>query len=520
MRTFTLLFFSLAALPTFAQVTFKTIYGTPFCDAPVAIDTTSQGGYIMAGNTTAHDHNMNAQLVSVNSNGDTLWTREYDTGGSERIYDMCSTTDGGFIMGGEVIQWSPWFASDALVIKTDASGNVLWSRTYTLDSADESICSIIQTSDGGYAIAGSTWYGSWIGEFDLILKLDANGNIVWMNEYRDSNWQSNIQSIAESPTGDLIAAGVLFFNTYPNHALQVMSVAPSGAVNWCHKYDSGGEVPSSTIVNSSGDIYVCGSNYISNKGVLMKLNASGVIQWSNAIAVGQFPVRMGKMIRMSNNELCVAGSLGSSQFWDGVIFRFDPFGNPVTVVQHIQIFSYEYDDLTWGLDGGVAILAAVDSAFGVNDSASYMLIKTTSSLSSQCGINVYSPSANPVFYTDSIRTIQINSGGTQSSTTCSYSEGLNIITACPLVGIEENSVVEAAIYPNPAHSSLTLTTDYTLIEQGAIFTIYNANGQIVFNKEIISERENIPCEDFAAGMYFYYIACGGEHVSCGRIIKE
>jgi hypothetical protein len=67
---------------------------------------------------------------------------------------------------------------DVYVVKLDANGNLQWTRTIGGENEDLGH-SLIQTSDGGYAIAGET-YSFGAGGYDVyVVKLDATGNLQW-----------------------------------------------------------------------------------------------------------------------------------------------------------------------------------------------------------------------------------------------------------------------------------------------------------------------------------------------------
>jgi hypothetical protein len=85
------------------------------------------------------------------------------------------TSDGGYIMAGYTYSFGAG-GSDIFLIKTDASGNVQWAKTYG-GTNNERAYSVRQTSDGGYIVAGWTFsFGAGNGDLFLI-KTDANGNI-------------------------------------------------------------------------------------------------------------------------------------------------------------------------------------------------------------------------------------------------------------------------------------------------------------------------------------------------------
>ncbi|MCW3978098.1 MAG: dockerin type I domain-containing protein [Candidatus Bathyarchaeota archaeon] len=65
---------------------------------------------------------------------------------------MIQTSDGGYALAG----WTNSFGTgyDYWLVKTDSTGNMEWNGTY--GGADDTACawSVVQTVDGGYAVAG------------------------------------------------------------------------------------------------------------------------------------------------------------------------------------------------------------------------------------------------------------------------------------------------------------------------------------------------------------------------------
>ncbi len=100
---------------------------------------------------------------------DTLWTKTY--GGSENDWgnSVVQTTDGGYIIAGHTYSYGAGTpdSSNVYIIKTDANGDTLWTGTYG-DREWNYGQSVVQTADGGYIIAGET-YANGAGFSDVYL---------------------------------------------------------------------------------------------------------------------------------------------------------------------------------------------------------------------------------------------------------------------------------------------------------------------------------------------------------------
>ena len=104
--------------------------------------------------------------MKTDADGDSLWSRTFGGEESETCYSIIQTNDGGYALAG----YSESFGAggnDMWLVKTDAYGDSLWSQTFGGESMDECY-SIIQTEDGGFALVGRT--GSFgAGNFDMWL---------------------------------------------------------------------------------------------------------------------------------------------------------------------------------------------------------------------------------------------------------------------------------------------------------------------------------------------------------------
>jgi PKD repeat protein len=134
-------------------------YGKANFDVGYSVQQTSNG-FIMCGTTdigTVAAPNRNIYLVKTNTNGDTIWTKNFGGMGSESGSDVQITKDGGYIISGSTTSHIRGKGgSDMYLIRTNADGVVLWDEVYG-GTLDDNATSVQETADGGYAICGSTY---------------------------------------------------------------------------------------------------------------------------------------------------------------------------------------------------------------------------------------------------------------------------------------------------------------------------------------------------------------------------
>lgn len=180
-------------------------YGGSEDDAAHSIQQTSDGGYIVAGETTSFGAGgADAFVFKLKSNGSMDWQKSYGGTNDDRARSIQQTSDGGFIVAGETNSFAAG-GSDIWVWKLDATGAVVWQKTYGRVN-DDAAYSVQQASDGGYIIAGKTSsFGNLFGDI-WILKVNANGEIDWQKAY-GGNGSNSANFIRQISDGRYIVAG-------------------------------------------------------------------------------------------------------------------------------------------------------------------------------------------------------------------------------------------------------------------------------------------------------------------------
>ncbi|CAN5483000.1 hypothetical protein BH11BAC1_BH11BAC1_09190 [soil metagenome] len=155
-----------------------------FSDYGLCVKQTTDSGFIISGTTFLVGGNQMC-AIKTNSFGDTLWTRVFKTNGSPWASNIEQTFDGGFIMVGTTLTTS--FSDDVYCIRLNSLGDTLWTKSYGGIGNDIGSC-IRQTQDSGFIIVGaSSSFGSSINDYDLyLLKTNASGDTLWTRTLGDT----------------------------------------------------------------------------------------------------------------------------------------------------------------------------------------------------------------------------------------------------------------------------------------------------------------------------------------------
>jgi hypothetical protein len=133
------------------------------------IKQTLDGGYIIVGSSQVSNV-QDLLLLKIDSLANVQWAKTYGGVDLDVGNDVEQTSDGGYIVTGITCSFGDSIG-DAYLLKTDSVGNLLWSKTYG-DTGKDQGCSVKQTNDGGFLVAGGTWISGGV----YLIKTDTNGN--------------------------------------------------------------------------------------------------------------------------------------------------------------------------------------------------------------------------------------------------------------------------------------------------------------------------------------------------------
>ncbi len=191
---------------TSSQIVWKKTYGGGDQEQLSSIQQTADGGYIASGGTASFGAgNMDLLVLKLDSSGTVEWKRAI--GGSNYENSFCSirqTTDLGFFIAGTTMSFGAG-SSDWLLIKMDSAGNITWNKTFG-GSGDDRAASADQTTDGGYVIVGCAASFGADGQDGLIVKLDSTGDVQWKKTFGGAGTEK-LSSVVQTSDGGFIIGG-------------------------------------------------------------------------------------------------------------------------------------------------------------------------------------------------------------------------------------------------------------------------------------------------------------------------
>lgn len=213
--------------------TFDRLYGGSGADYASNLIPTSDSGYLLIGYTNSFGAgNFDGYAVRVDKLGNVQWSKTYGGTGDDQFNTACQTADGGYILAGYTTSYGD--PADGWLVKIDAAGNLQWSKKYGDGNPyGERIFNIIQTADGGYAFCGDHKYIPGIVDA-MLVRTDANGNLLWARGF-DSGGSDECPGVLEDNDSLVVAA---FYQTGTGYDATVMKIEETaGNIAWQKTWD-------------------------------------------------------------------------------------------------------------------------------------------------------------------------------------------------------------------------------------------------------------------------------------------
>lgn len=289
------------------------------------------------------------------------WAKTYGGGSGDNGKYIQQTIDNGFIVAGDS-EGKIW------VLKLNADGTVLWQKSYSDINYNFTAVSIHQTLDGGFILGGRS------GGYELIIKINGSGSIEWANLLWETLDLNDDFSIIQTSDGGYIFGWYGVYDGIKSiQGVLLLKLDRYGSINWQRSYKSpklytifriyGTDAIRQT---NDGGYIVAGNNDYFNPRI-MKINQNGDIIWHNLYSFG-FSGRYStatSILQETNGDCLFTGRIegASRDEYNLFMIKIDSNGlNPI---------AYEYNggvasSINKTTDGGYVIGGGKDFNSGPN----------------------------------------------------------------------------------------------------------------------------------------------------------
>jgi hypothetical protein len=260
-------------------VSFAKSYGGASRDAAYCVRETSDGGYLAGGYTQSFGAlGTDVMLMKLEADGTLVWQKAFGVSmGKEILIDLQPTADGGGVVISSAVDR---LLSSIWVMRFDASGAVVWQKSFGDASHWCWGQSIRLTSDGGCLVMGNAID---LGTFTTdiwVFRLDAAGGMIWGKAYGVPETDEVAYAIVPAVGGGAIVAG------YSNMDSLFFRLDDEGAVLWQKTYrDSGSLILAAAEATADGGLVAAGSTnaVLSDNskwnGAVLRLDGQGNVVW-------------------------------------------------------------------------------------------------------------------------------------------------------------------------------------------------------------------------------------------------
>jgi len=376
-------------------------YGGDSIDGGYSVQQTTEGGFIITGYTKSYGAgNRDVYLIRTDANGDTLWTKTYGGDSLDVGYSVQQTTDGGFIITGYTESYGAG-SYDVYLIRTDENGDTLWTRTFGGSSADVGY-SVQQVTDGGFIIAGYTRsYGAG-GSDVYLIKTDENGDTLWTKTYGGSHDDKGY-SVQQTTDDGFIITGYTKSYGAGNSDVYLIRTNENGDTLWTRTYGGNSiDVGYSVQQTTDGGFIIAGYTRSYGAGsydvYLIKTDENGNTLWTRTF--GGDSIDVGYSVQqVTDSGFIIAGytrSYGAGGS-DVYLIKTDENGDTLWTK------TYGGDSIDIGnsvqqtTDGGF-IITGYTYSYGAGNSDVYLITATPL-------IHLFSPNGGESLSGNSIQTI-------------------------------------------------------------------------------------------------------------------
>lgn len=333
---------------------FVKFYGTSSYDQGFQVQQTSDGGYVILGNTTTPGRGTDISLIKTDAFGNEVWRRTFGDTGDDEGKSFEIDASGGFVITGFISRVNSEGDAtdrDVCLIKTNSSGILVWNEPIIFgDSGVNEEGRAIAINDQGYFIGAITDKEVVIIDSNVTNVINQSGEQDMQVIQTDFNGALTQNILTRGRAGNDVVNDILIINdevilightqlgnrtrAFPTVLLASLKIGANGfnSAEYNRTIDGQTEVSVGAIVKD-GDLILL-NNITTSSGnssieiVALIPDKTYITKWSNILQIDNASTTGSAIILTDDNEFIVAGTVekeGGDR--DIVLLKLDAEGN-------------------------------------------------------------------------------------------------------------------------------------------------------------------------------------------------
>ncbi len=297
---------------------------------------------------------LDAWLIRLDPQGDTLWTRRYGGPGNDWGWDVRESEDGGFLVAGST-DGTEGGDKDAWLFRTDEAGELMWERRFG-GQGEEEAWALERLEDGGVLLLAQT--DSWgAGREDVYLvRTDSLGETVWTRVIGDAGED---RAFALVPTEDgFVAVGSSRLVQDSDFDILLLKVSDTGELLWKRRYGGpNNDIGHGVMTSRDGGVLITGYGNsfgaAGNDVYLIQVGADGTPLWRQTHGGPDDDRAMMSTSKVTGGQLSIGYTHTNARDWDVYVFATGEDGT----------FLWDWILTRPGQERGVMIARTSDGAY-------------------------------------------------------------------------------------------------------------------------------------------------------------
>lgn len=253
-------------------------------------------------------------ILKLDAEGQVEWEQKLkNNSDNSTAYLAIEPKDGGYLVVGSA-RGDGEPIHQLFIVRLDSSGNVLWEKALVNDGFSNTPEAIVETDDGSFLIAGTGISRGVAYETPNITKIDKNGETLWYKRYRFSGTADSIYDLIPATDGGYIAVGFggnVEYESKELDALLMVKIDDQGQQVWLKQFADPGSrwTGQSIIASEDGGYVILSSKYMDRKRVtvLTKTDSNGQVQWEKTYHDGANSESFNRLLQTQEGYVMLGG---------------------------------------------------------------------------------------------------------------------------------------------------------------------------------------------------------------------